>query len=80
MLDVTRLSVLVAVARHGSVTAAAQALLMRSVWQLSRVEPYGFFILLALLFIPVGGQSVLRMILAPPVTLVHRMVSGLAGL
>ncbi|BAU47765.1 peptidase M50 [Sulfurifustis variabilis] len=52
----------------------------RYAWQLSRVEPYGFFILLALLFIPVGGQSVLRMILAPPVTLVHRMVSGLAGL
>lgn len=47
----------------------------RYAWQLSRVEPYGFFILLALLFTGLLGS-----IIGPPITLVHRMVSGVVGL
>lgn len=47
----------------------------RYAWQLSRVEPYGFFILLGLLFTGVLGQ-----LIGPPITLVHRLVSGVVGL
>jgi Zn-dependent protease len=44
-------------------------------WQLARVEPYGFFILLALL-----ATNVLGMILYPPVELVRRLVLFVVGL
>jgi Zn-dependent protease len=47
----------------------------RYAWQLSRLEPYGFFILLALLF-----TGILGTIINPPITLVLRLVSGLVGL
>lgn len=44
-------------------------------WQLSRVEPYGFFILLALV-----ATNILSIILYPPVDLVQRFVSSIVGL
>lgn len=47
----------------------------RYAWQLSRVEPYGFFILLALLF-----TGLLGTLIGPPIALVHRVVSGVVGL
>lgn len=44
-------------------------------WQLARVEPYGFFILLALL-----ATNVLGLILYPPVEFVRRLVLFIVGL
>jgi len=44
-------------------------------WQLSRLEPYGFFILLALM-----ATNVLGMILSPPVEFVRRLVLFVVGL
>lgn len=44
-------------------------------WQLSRLEPYGFFILLALL-----ATGVLWLILYPPVEFLLRVVTRIAGL
>lgn len=44
-------------------------------WQLSRVEPYGFFILLALV-----ATGTLSMILAPPVMYLERLVIRIVGL
>ncbi len=44
-------------------------------WQLARVEPFGFFVLLALL-----ATGILSMIIAPPVNLVQQVVSALFGL
>lgn len=44
-------------------------------WQLSRIEPFGFFILIALL-----ATQTLGMIIGPPVHLVHDLVSAAAGL
>lgn len=44
-------------------------------WQLSRVEPYGFFILLALV-----ATNILGIILYPPVDFVQRLVSSIVGL
>lgn len=44
-------------------------------WQLSRVEPYGFFILLALV-----ATGTLSMILAPPVIYLQRLVMRVVGL
>lgn len=44
-------------------------------WQLSRLEPYGFFILIALL-----ATGVLTIILLPPVEFVYGLVTRLVGL
>lgn len=44
-------------------------------WQLARVEPFGFFVLLALL-----ATGLLSMIIGPPVNLVEGWVSAVAGL
>lgn len=44
-------------------------------WQLSRLEPYGFFILLAL-----AATNVLTFILAPPVLFLERLVFRVVGL
>lgn len=44
-------------------------------WQLSRVEPYGFFILLALL-----ATNILGMIIYPPVEFVRTLVTYVVGL
>ena len=44
-------------------------------WQLSRVEPYGFFVLLGLI-----ATGLLGYILGPPVQLLQAMVKFLAGL
>ncbi len=44
-------------------------------WQLSRVEPYGFFILLALL-----ATGALTIILSPPIEFFERLVLQLVGL
>ena len=44
-------------------------------WQLSRLEPYGFFILLALV-----ATNILGLILYPPVEFVRRLVLFLVGL
>lgn len=44
-------------------------------WQLARVEPFGFFVLLALL-----ATGVLSMIIGPPVNLVQQLVSAVVGL
>jgi len=44
-------------------------------WQLARVEPFGFFVLLALL-----ATGILSMIIGPPVNLVQQLVSALFGL
>jgi Zn-dependent protease len=41
-------------------------------WQLARVEPFGFFVLLALL-----ATGMLSMIIGPPVNLVQQLVSAL---
>ena len=43
-------------------------------WQLNRLEPYGFIILLALLI-----TGVLTQLLAPPMALMQRLVLGLVG-
>jgi Zn-dependent protease len=47
----------------------------RAAWQLSRVEPYGFIILLALL-----ATGLLGRLLSPPVYAIHRMLFSLVGL
>lgn len=47
----------------------------RAGWQLSRLEPFGFFILLALL-----ATGLLGRILGPPVALVQRLVVSVVGL
>lgn len=47
----------------------------RLAWQLSRLEPYGFFILLALL-----ATNTLGMILGPPVEFMERLVIYAVGL
>lgn len=44
-------------------------------WQLSRLEPYGFFILLAMV-----ATGTLSMILAPPVMYLERLVIRIVGL
>ena len=44
-------------------------------WQLARIEPFGFFVLLALL-----ATGLLSMIIGPPVNLVEAWVSAVAGL
>ncbi len=44
-------------------------------WQLSRVEPYGFFILLALV-----ATGTLSIILAPPIVFLERLVVRVVGL
>ena len=44
-------------------------------WQLSRLEPYGFFVLIALL-----ATGVLSLILLPPVEFFHGLVTRLVGL
>lgn len=44
-------------------------------WQLSRIEPFGFFILLALL-----ATGTLSLIVGPPVDLVQKLVTAAVGL
>jgi Zn-dependent protease len=47
----------------------------RWAWRLSRVEPFGFLILLALLF-----SGVLSVIIVPPIELFVRLVGSVVGL
>ena len=44
-------------------------------WQLSRVEPYGFFVLIALL-----ATGVLHYLIAPPIELVRNLIAAVVGL
>jgi Zn-dependent protease len=52
-------------------------------WQYSRIEPYGFFILLALFFIPAnqfGSGRLLDVILGPPVQFLGQLIISVMGL
>ncbi len=49
-------------------------------WQLSRLEPYGFFILLGLMIIPVQGSGLLWYVVDPVRRLVTQGVLALVGL
>jgi hypothetical protein len=50
-------------------------------WQLARVEPFGFFILLAMLIpLPMFGASILSIIINPPINGFERLVTFLVGL
>jgi hypothetical protein len=44
-------------------------------WQLARIEPFGFFILLALL-----ATGILSMLIGPPIHGFERLVAFLVGL
>lgn len=46
----------------------------RQAYQLSRVEPYGFFILILMAVVPVSGRPILNWILSPLVSAVIRMI------
>lgn len=53
----------------------------RLAWQLARIEPYGFFILLALLVpLPQFGTSILSIIISPPIHGFEDLVISLVGL
>lgn len=49
-------------------------------WQFGRIEPYGFFILFALLFIPINGRPLLDVILVPPLLLFAQFVTRIVGM
>jgi Zn-dependent protease len=52
-------------------------------WQYSRIEPYGFFILLGLFMIPAhqfGASRLLDLILGPPIDFFGRLVVSVVGL
>lgn len=46
----------------------------RQAYQLSRVEPYGFFILILMAVVPVSGRPILNWILSPLVSAVIRVI------
>ncbi len=48
--------------------------------KLDRIEPYGLFIVLALLFIPIGGQPLLGLILGPPLAWSQTMLLHAFGI
>jgi Zn-dependent protease len=50
-------------------------------WQFSRIEPYGFFILIGLMILrPTGGMSLLGSIIYPPVFFFERLIMSAMGL
>lgn len=46
----------------------------RQAYQLSRVEPYGFFILILMAVVPISGRPILNWILSPLVSAVIRVI------
>jgi len=59
---------------------AVSLLPMRQAIQLSRLEPYGLFILIGLMVIPIAGTTLLGFILWPLVSLFIGLVALVTGL
>ncbi|HEY0663209.1 MAG TPA: site-2 protease family protein [Thiobacillaceae bacterium] len=59
---------------------AVSLLPMKQAIQLSRLEPYGLFILLALMFVPIGGTTILGLVLWPLIGMFIGLVALATGL
>lgn len=59
---------------------AVSLLPMKQAMQFARLEPYGLFILLGLMFIPIGGTSILGFILWPLISVFIGLTALVTGL